>query len=221
MRVRYRNRWTSVLKVGVVFGLLTGAQIAQAQFEPRISGRPGEEHIRSGVGVAVQGGGGITNFTGGSETGLTDLGGTWDVRAVVGTRTIPALEAAYVGSARGVSDGVASGTGLVGNGLEAAFRLNLPFLQNETLIEPFGFLGLGWSHYNLTGVGDLDLGARSNDVGVVPMGLGLAVGHRGFIAEARFTYRPAFQDDNLVLGDDGGAFDLDTWNFGVMLGYEF
>jgi hypothetical protein len=82
-------------------------------------------------------------------------------------------------------------------------------------------VGLGWQHYSLNSVGDLAVITRSNDVGVVPMGAGLAVGYRGFLAEARFTYRPAWNDREMVLSTDGRAFGLDTWNFGLMIGFEF
>jgi hypothetical protein len=211
-----------MVKAALLLGVGAGSSIAQAQFEPRISGKPGEEHVMSGFGVSVQGGGGVTAFMGSNENSLTDIGGSWDVRAVLGTRTIPAFEAAYVGSARAINGGTLNGDGLVGNGLEANFRLNAPFLEKQTLIEPFAFVGLGWSRYNLTGIaGNQVVVSRWNDVGVVPMGAGLAVAYRGFLAEARFTYRPAFGDDDLVLSSDGSRFGLDTWNAGLMVGFEF
>jgi hypothetical protein len=215
------TRSKSMLKVGVLLAVGTSASIAQAQLEPRITGQPGEEHIRSVFGVSVQGGGGVMNFTGGSERGVTDLGGSWEARAVFGTRMIPALEAAYIGSARNVSGGVASGTGLVGNGLEGAFRLNAPFLTNRVLVEPFIFGGLGWSHYSLNHLSNNVIVSRSDDIGTIPMGGGLAVGYQGFLAEARFTYRPAFDDNGLVLATDGRTMSMDTWNISLSIGYEF
>jgi hypothetical protein len=207
----------------MVLGVLASGHIAQAQFEPRISGKPGEEHITSGFGVSVQGGGGVTNFTRSSERSITDVGGSWDVRAVLGTRTIPAFEAAYVGSARGVTSGVADGLGLVGNGLEGNFRLNAPLLMSDgVLVEPFAFIGLGWSHYTLNHVGSAAVITTQNDVGTVPMGAGLAVAYRGFLAEARFTYRPAYNDRDIVLDTGAGrGFDMDSWNVGLMVGFEF
>jgi hypothetical protein len=202
-------------------GLLLGGQFAHAEFEPRITGQPGEQHITSGFGVSVQGGGGVTNFTGSNARSVTEVGGSWDVRAVLGTRTIPAFEAAYVGTARNVNGGLADGTGMVSNGLEGNFRLNAPFLFNQTLVEPFAFVGLGWSHYALNHVGNLALITTANDVGTVPMGAGLAMSYRGLLAEARFTYRPTFGDDDLLVTTSGANASLDSWNIGLMVGFEF
>jgi len=221
MRSNGSNRKGTMVGMAVLLLGATIAPLAQAQFEPRVSGKPGEQHLRTPYGVSVQGGGGLTYFTGGNENDLTDAGGSWDVRAVFGTRMIPALEAAYVGSSRSVVSGVASGTGLIGNGLEGNFRLNAPFLVNETLIEPFGFIGLGWSHYYLSSLRGQFVTVRSDDVGVIPMGAGLAFAYHGFLAEARFTYRPTWGSSDFVLANDGRTFDLDTWTVGAMVGFEF
>jgi hypothetical protein len=219
------DRKKFVLKMGVVLGAVSLAPVAfaqQASFEPWVSGKPGEQHLQTRYGVSVQGGGGVSYFMHSAENNLTDVGGNWEVRAVFGTRMIPALEAAYVGSSRSVNSGVVSGSTLAGNGAEGAFRLNAPFLVNETLIEPFGFVGVGWSHYYLTSLAGQFVTVRSDDVGTIPMGGGLAIGYHGFIAEARFTYRPTWgQDSNFVLGTNGRNFDLDTWNVGAMIGFEF
>jgi hypothetical protein len=215
------NRYRKLLELGMVVGMLLGPQIARADLEPRISGKPGEEHIRSGFGISIQGGGGVTDFTGSTERALTNVGGSWDVRAVFGTRQIVGFEAAYVGSAHGMSPSWGSNTQLVGNGVEGNLRLNLPFLQNEVLVEPFGFVGLGWSNYYLTNFGNGQVFSNSDAVGTVPMGGGLAIGYRGFIAEARFTYRPDFDDNQLLVAGSGDALRLDSWNAGLMLGFEF
>jgi hypothetical protein len=215
------DRKRSILRAGVILGAVSLAPVAQAQFEPSVSGKPGEQHLQTRFGVSVQGGGGVSEFMRSQENNLTDIGGNWEVRAVFGTRTIPALEAAYVGSSRSVNAGLVSGSSLVSNGAEGAFRLNAPFLTNEVLIEPFGFVGLGWGHYYLTNLTGQFVSVRSDDVGTIPMGGGLALGYHGFIAEVRFTYRPTWGDTNLVLSDNGRTFDLDTWNVGGMIGFEF
>jgi hypothetical protein len=220
------DRKRAILKVGVLLGAMSVGAVARAQqarFEPSISGRPGEEHIQSRIGMSIQGGGGVIGFTRSNENDVTNVGGSWDVRAVFGTRTIVGLEAAYVGSTRSVNAGLASGAGLVGNGLEGALRVNLPFLVQQTLVEPFGFVGLGWSHYyfsHYSNISNTYFGVRSDNVGTIPMGGGLAVGYRGFIAEARFTYRPTWNND-LVLNPNGSRFLLDTWGVTGMIGFEF
>jgi hypothetical protein len=213
-----------VVQVGVVLGLMTGTQIARAEFEPRVSGQPGEEHLKTHYGISIQGGGGVTNFTKSREQEVTGLGGSWEVRAVLNTRLVPALEIAYVGSARGVNGGLFDGAGLVGNGVEWTFRLNAPFLRRGVLLEPFAFVGLGWDHYSLTNspVQPGPLLKQTSNVGVVPAGAGMAIGYKGLMAEARFTYRPAFDDGDLPIRFvSDRASDLDSWKLGFMAGYEF
>ena len=39
---------------------------------------------------------------------------------------------------------------LVSNGAEGTLRLNIPVIDYGSIIEPFGFVGLGWSRYELT-----------------------------------------------------------------------
>jgi len=220
------KRWfdqKTTLKTGIIVGALGIAPLAQAQFEPFVSGKPGEQHIQSRIGIAVQGGGGVMGFTRGSENNVSNLGGSWDVRAVFGTRTIAALEAAYVGTTRSLNAGPGAGAGLMSNGAEGVFRLNAPFLTRETLIEPFAFAGLGWAHYTLRDLSQLQnvfVGSTSDNVATIPLGGGLALGYRGFIFEARFTYRPTF-DNDLALTGNGNQTKLDTWNAGAMVGFEF
>jgi hypothetical protein len=222
MRIRCMSR--SGRRVGLALALGVGlfAQMARAEIEPSVSGKPGEEHIKSRIGISIQGGGGVTDFTGSNARTVTDTGGSWDIRAVFGTRQVLALEAAYVGSARGLTTGslAANDMNLIGNGLEANLRLNAPFLQGMTLLEPFIFVGAGWSHYYVSNDLVNSFTVASDNVGTVPMGLGLAVGYRGFLAEARFTYRPTYDDNDMVF-TNGANLGLDSWNASLMLGYEF
>jgi hypothetical protein len=221
MRIRCMNRSGKLVGLTMALGVGLFAQVARAEIEPTVSGKPGEEHIHSRIGISVQGGGGVTDFTGANARSNTNTGGSWDIRAVFGTRQVVALEAAYVGSARGLSTASVAANNnvnLIGNGLEANLRLNAPFLQGMTLIEPFLFVGAGWSHYYLNN-SLTDFTAASDNVGTVPMGAGLAVGYRGFLAEARFTYRPVYDDQ--VFFTNSGSSGLDNWNAGLMIGYEF
>jgi len=220
MTIHTMNRLGRGAAFAFALGLLGLARVAHAQMAPTVSGRPGEEHIRSRIGVAIQGGGGITDFTGSGERSATNVGGSWDIRAVFGTRQIVAVEAAYVGSAHSLSTasvGVNNAT-LIGNGVEGDFRLNAPFLLQGTLVEPFAFVGAGWSHYYFTN--GYVVGANSDSVGTIPMGGGIALAYRGFLAEARFTYRSVY-DDNQIVFRGGGSAGLDNWNVGGMIGFEF
>jgi len=215
------NRLGRKAALGFALGLLGLARAAHAQLEPHISGAPGEEHIRSRIGVSIQGGGGVTDFTGSGERGATNIGGSWDIRAVFGTRQIVGIEAAYVGSAHGLSTGsaVVNNATLIGNGVEGNLRLNAPFLVQGTLVEPFGFVGAGWSHYYFTN--GYVAGANADNVGTIPMGGGLALAYRGFLAEARFTYRSVYDDNEIHFQGPVGSAGLDNWNVGGMVGFEF
>ena len=51
------------------------------------------------IGLAVMAGGGVTDFTQGATRNETTVGGSWDVRALVGTRTWIGFEASYIGGA--------------------------------------------------------------------------------------------------------------------------
>jgi hypothetical protein len=215
------NRAGTRVAVGVALGLLGLARAAQAQIEPHITGKPGEEHIRSRIGIAIQGGGGVTDFTGSGERNATNIGGSWDIRAVFGTRQIVAVEGAYVGSAHSIStpSATANTATLYGNGVEGDLRLNAPLLEREVLIEPFAFVGAGWAHYYFTN--GYVVGANADSVGTIPMGGGLAIAYRGFLAEARFTYRSVYDDNEIVFRNPVGTAGLDNWNVGGMIGFEF
>src|SRR4051812_37083670 len=105
MRRQSMNRLGRKAALGFALGLLGLARAAHAQLGPHIAGAQGEERIRPRVGVAIQGGGGITVFAVPGERGATNMGGSWDMRAVSGPRQIVGIEAAYVGSAHGLSTG--------------------------------------------------------------------------------------------------------------------
>ena len=137
-----------------------------------------------------------------------------------GIRQIIGMEAAYVGNARTIDAlGLNGNARLISNGLEGAVRLDIPIVSwsQRSLLEPFGFVGLGWSHYNLTNANlNVSNVASSDDIMTMPFGGGLAFGHGGFMAEARFTYRKTYYN-NLVTG--GG--DLDSWGAGGQIGFGF
>jgi hypothetical protein len=173
---------------------------------------------------ALMVGGGVVNFTEDLIQESTDVGGYWDARFAWGTRQIIGVEAAYVGAAHNIDRlGLDPDASLVRNGLEGNLRVNIPIIDRDSaLFEPFVFGGVGWSRYNLINedfnTSDVTDG---DDIVTVPLGLGLAAGGKGFIFDARFTYRPTFNDDlfdvDLLDTDDS----LNQWSVGAMLGYEF
>jgi hypothetical protein len=164
-------------------------------------------------------GGGFEDFTSDDLRNMTGSGGYWSARIVGGMRRIVGLEAAYVGSARNIDTlGLDRNARLISNGAEGAVRLNIPIVSwnQMSLIEPFGFIGLGWSHYNVTNTNiNMSDVASSDDVMTMPLGGGLTFGHGPVMADARFTYRKIYNND-LVTGRS-----LDTWGIGGQIGFGF
>jgi hypothetical protein len=214
--------------VCVVIAASSAAAHAQEQNgtaeHPGVTRPAGSEHLFTHHGVSVQGGGGVTNFTSGRTRDFTDVGGYWDVRAVLGTRSYAALEAAYVGNAQNIdAPGLDPNASLVGHGAEGDLRLQLPMMVESVLLEPFAFGGLGWMRYGLTNDNfNTSIVNSADNVLTVPFGAGVAVGYRGLMVDARFTYRQTFDDDNLFpVPSESGWADLQTWAAGLMLGFEF
>jgi hypothetical protein len=171
------------------------------------------------VGAGLMVGGGFEDFTNSNLQRMTGGGGAWNARAVAGTRQFVGVEAAYVGAARSIDAlGVQSNAVLLANGVEGALRLQIPVVMRRAqLLEPFGFVGLGWSHYQVTNtnVNTSDL-ASDDDVMSLPVGGGLAYAIGRFMADARFTYRSTYYND---LMRTGGS--LNNWGVGTQVGFSF
>jgi hypothetical protein len=183
-----------------------------------------ENGLMSGIGTAVSIGGGVSNFTDDTARSLTSPGGEWNARAVVGTRSIVALEGAYEGSARNIdAAGLDTSSYLVSTGLEGALRLNAPVSIERGLVEPFVFGGLGWQNFNLAGDDTNTSSVEENDnVLTVPVGVGIAGGYGGLHLDGRFTYRYAVGSD--MFGPTENGFDensVSNWSLGAGLGFEF
>jgi hypothetical protein len=172
---------------------------------------------RVGAGILV--GGGFEDFTSNTMRNMTGTGGMWNARLLAGTRQFVGLEAAYVGNARSIDAlGLQSNALLVSNGVEGAARVNVPVvMQHAQLLEPFGFVGLGWSHYQVTNssVNTSDV-ARDDDIMALPVGGGLEYAIGRFMADARFTYRATYYND---LMRNGG--NLNSWGVGTQIGFSF
>ncbi len=175
--------------------------------------------VPSHVGVGLLLGGGYQQFTNSGIRNQTSEGGYWNVRAVMGTREFVGFEAAYVGDARGLNGlGFSNNARLISNGVEGVLRLNVPVARGYSLIEPFGFVGVGWQHYQITNNNSvLSDVVSSDDVLTLPFGGGLEYAYRGFLADARFTYRETYY--NNMFGRNGG--DLNNWGVGGQIGFEF
>ena len=107
---------------------------------------------------------------------------------------------------------------LVANGVEGALRLNIPVVMRRAqLLEPFGFVGLGWSHYSVTNTNTntSDL-ASDDDIMSLPVGGGLAYAIGRFMADARFTYRQTYYNDLMRTGGN-----LNNWGVSTQVGFSF
>jgi hypothetical protein len=183
--------------------------------------RPGYNGL-PGFGWAAFVGGGFVDFTDSNLRSMTGGGGGWDARVVGGTRSYIGLEAAYVGSARSIDAlGLAANSALVSNGFDGNLRVNIPIFKSASLIEPFGFVGLGYSRYSVTNYNNTVTSdvTSSDNIMTLPFGAGFAYGYRGFIADARFTYTSTFYNDLVRNMDRTGA--LNTWGVGGNVGVSF
>jgi hypothetical protein len=175
---------------------------------------------RSGMGLAMMVGGGVTDFTGETTRGDTSTGGAWTARLAVATRSIVGFDASYVGGANRLNGLGLGNTTLVRNGLEGAVRINAPLYSFDTLLEPYAIVGVGWNAYRLANVNSntASVSATTDNTVSIPMGLGFALGYRGFMADIRYTYRPTY-DQSIFVNQSSGA--LTNWDLGGMVGYEF
>jgi outer membrane protein OmpA-like peptidoglycan-associated protein len=195
---------------------------APAPVPPAEVSRSGREanklHPLSRVGLGVTAGGGVIGFNDKLARTLADTGGSWEFRLTLGTRLPIGLDLAYVGSSQDLTvPGLSSNAFLLGNGAEADLRLQWP----GTMVRPFVFGGVGWTHYDVqraTATGGL---RDSDNVGMVPVGVGLALGlPNGPVLEIRATERFAF-DDDLFRGMGATDNGLDNWNVTGRIGAEF
>ena len=192
--------------------------------EPALASRAKEPaRADRGPGFALQVGGGIMNFSSAQMQQLTNTGGYWDVRLVMGLRRVFGAELAYLGTVNPVTaPGVQSGSALLGNGAEGDLRLAVPLINAEgAYIIPYGLAGLGWEHYRIAS-GDTDgaVLAKTDDVVTVPVGGGMTIGHRHLFLDTRFVYRFT-QNEDLIAANGHANGHLRQWTFGGNFGYVF
>jgi len=192
-------------------------------FLPMVSASEKAEHgYTPTLGLAISAGGGSFAFVGGNIKSVTDTGGSWVVRALIGSGSIVGLEANYIGSAQSINAlGLSTSATLIGNGVTGNLRLNAPIAIKKFLVEPYGFVGAGWTHYHVsrTNTTSADVTA-SDDVVLMPVGGGLAFGYMGFFVDARYEYRFSF-DNDLVVRNINVNPGMDNWQAGGTIGFEF
>ncbi len=212
------SKFRNGLAVGsVLVALAAGAGTSHAD-------DPAELMTPRGVAVAI--GLGVEDFTGETMRDTTDTCGSWDARAILGTRSYLGFEAGYLGTATGVyaplggEDAV-----LVSTTVEALARAN--FIARGAF-QPYAVIGAGWRRFDVAQEDFSTSSAGMNDTDdelVIPMGAGLAYRYGSLLADARFTFRVA-TEESLVLEDGAAATSDDyapmhTWGVTTRIGYEF
>jgi hypothetical protein len=176
----------------------------------------------SRFGWAFMVGGQYQDFTNDVMRNQTQGGGGWSARFIGGTRSFVGFEAAYVGTTQRINPlGISTNQNLTSNGVEGALRINIPVMLYDNLLEPYGFVGLGWSYYNITNFNAVvtsDFNAHDN-VMTVPVGGGFAYGYKGFLIDARASYTPTYYN-NLVVGTSSSG-TLNHWGVGGQVGFNF
>lgn len=176
----------------------------------------------SGIGIGLAAGGGAGGFTDEEMNDAADIGGDWDVRATIGTRSPIAFEGSYIGSAQGIDAlGLDNDAVLVGNGVQGALRLNA---TTDYSVQPFIYGGAAWRRYDLTNA-DVNLSdvADSDDVVEFPVGVGIAGMYEGFLFDLRGEFRASTNEDLLPSVDtlDDSGTDMHRWGAKATVGVEF
>lgn len=169
------------------------------------------------MGIGFMVGGGVNDYVNDFDES-TDVGGNWEARAVLGTRSIVAGELAYHGTANDIDTlGLDDSAVLMSNGAEGALRIN--FLTEA--VQPYVLGGVGWKHFNVVNT-DTNTSniADSDDALTVPVGAGIAYKMNNIYADLRGMYRPAFLADMVDDGIDEDT-NLDTINGSLNVGFEF
>jgi hypothetical protein len=180
-----------------------------------------DDGLLSGIGIAIAAGGGTGGFVNDTLRDSTNIGGEWDVRATIGTRSPIAFEGSYIGSAQSIDAlGLDNDAILVGNGLQGALRVNATL---DFPVQPFAFGGAAWRRYDLTNA-DTNLSdvAGSDDVLEFPVGIGVAGRWNALMVDVRGEYRFATENDLLPVSADGSDFaGMDRWGAKATVGVEF
>jgi hypothetical protein len=187
---------------------------------PPVETRSGAELWMHDAGMAFSVGGGVDDFAGSTLGNATSLGGSWTARLSIGSRSFVGGELSYIGSAQTISQlGLASNSELIGNGAQAALRLNgtidYPF-------QPFIYGGVAWRHYSLnTSRTNLSDVTESNDALEVPAGIGLAAYYDGLMMDVRGEYRWGWLDKAMIPSTSTSTSNANRWGVTGNIGYAF
>lgn len=168
------------------------------------------------VGVGLTVGGGVTGFTDSASDDAVDIGGLWEVRAILGAGAPLSVEAAYIGTAQKLS--APQDSTLLSNGLEGIVRINL----GGAMSQPYVFGGMGWRHYTVEFSGRALGLSTDDDVMTIPAGAGISFISGNFLFDMRGTYSWAINDELLErTGEFQEEASLNSWSATARLGVVF
>ncbi len=170
------------------------------------------------VGVGLSIGGGVDDVSGSTLRNTTGTGGSWTARLTFGTHSYIAGEASYIGSAQSITAlGLSTNSTLIGNGAQAALRLNGTI---DYPVQPFVYGGAAWRHYSLStsGTNFSDV-SSSTDAFEIPVGIGVGGYIDQLMLDVRGEYRFAWVDHDLIAGTGNPL--MDRWGVTGNIGYEF
>ncbi|MCA9678795.1 MAG: outer membrane beta-barrel protein [Kofleriaceae bacterium] len=211
-----RTRLSTIMVAGLVAG--TGLAARDAAAEP--------VELWSEYGASITAGGGVEGFTAQDARDVATVNGLWGVNVAVGTREYLGIEASYLGSAAPIDSPVGNVSAtLYGTTVEAVARANL---MPTGALDPYVFAGAGWRRYDVSeNFKTSDVGMNDSDnLFVVPVGVGLAYRYQGFVADARLSMHIATNQDlileNAATDRSSTSFAaMHTWGAAANLGYEF
>jgi hypothetical protein len=170
--------------------------------------------------IAISVGGGYASFGAKGLRDITQNGGEWDFRLLLGAHSPVGVELGYVGTANqlnGRMAGVDPNGIITSNAFEGTLRLATPPNRHIPL-QLYGFAGAGVNSFDLVNESFNNGAIRNQDTTfVLPAGGGLQfnVGPH-FTVDGRFTYRAMFDED--LLGRDHNA---DMYTATARAGYVF
>ena len=172
-------------------------------------------------GIALSAGGGVSDFTDKTARSETKAGGSWDVRAILGSKSPLAAEVSYLGSAQEITSlGLSNNALLVGNGAQGDLRVNF---TPHYMVTPFIYGGVAWRHYSIerSDVNTSDV-ANTDNVMEFPVGAGVAYHYNGLMLDARGEYRRTTSNDLMPsLSNSGDNASLHRWGVNANIGFEF
>ena len=169
------------------------------------------------AGITVQLGGGVTGFARQEARELFRTGGYWDLRAVWGSDSVLGAELAYRASTNNGRAGRMGDAQLLGDGAEAAARINMPLRLEGLRLTPFAFVGAGWTYYQVIQAPARAFRDDHASLLVLPFGAGFSGTIEHVVVDARITYRGAHAGQLVAAGDQVA---LQSWSAGLTVGYE-